>query len=1350
MQSVEALPARVPLRGGPAGRVLRTSRAARAPRAFRFGFPKAGPAGVKHGGPILVLSSARYGGVYVCHWIATAEMKTARRSPRLQENEPRRESVTMRHSASFVDRRRADDGEDDIRVPLITHHTRSHSVHVSLADQERRAANLTPAMQRSRSAAFGPDSPRRHRRTFSDPSRVVSAMAEELREPMSPAQRSPEKPKEAPAVSRSGVPVAVGRAQRACEHLRRQLVHLRSQPIALPSRAATTELIGSIPERCQSLLHSSLQAASWLCCAIATLVLVLVLVLIIWWNRAPAPTPRLQRVLLPATLLPGGINDFGASLPTPAHIWDDDDDDDPGAAGASGAAGAAGAAARRDGTSGVGGAPPARAPRTLRVCYVAAARWREPPDEPIEDSEGTLYGLVSTSISLHHNVTLVFLRPPTPPDVPPSSTQPEALAPADAAVARAVWPASVTLRRLHATAISPSRPTTQAAATSHRLLDWLDGAADDGMSSPRCDVAHFVDATAEALYPVIAQRQGLALSRTRLVLHVVAPLLWRLRRDSEMLATTEHAAAAHMERMAIQAAQPCRAATAHMCAAAGHGHSAPRALAAPQLLVYSGYLLVWLRAHGPHPRAHTAHLAPPPLALPPGARNFRTTCRIPEPSVRTNGKMRLVIGIDWRSPAEVAFIANTLTLLQRRWRDKRQGSTPPPWGRLHVHLTGRVASVGPRGGSGYPLAWPLSELSDEGAVGVSSFWGASGISSSQGAPGASSIAPGASSSQLFDGRATMRQLSLLHEWHVGMTLHPKGVRWIDLPTEEFGDASVLLLLPLLSSSAPLDLNLALSCRTPVLSLAVGGAPARLSATDGSRAAALVDVNATALAIRLDGLFRSDSTSPASAPAYSSLWARPAAAISDEGVRAWWRRWHAALAPPVSSTNSSSRHVVLGTAGDDNATLVNASSTRGGRNLCNGFRAAARAQPKRAPPQASLVVVVCARPASRPATLHLQASLARTLPAAETAVAALLPIATADQLLVLPESRGSCLRRHHRASAHDGDNATMEDGDGLLGGLNATLRQWTTVRLPLGRGVSCVEPARGSSVALGHVFGRIAKRVHTEYVLLLEAGTVVQPDALCALTAAAMSHMPSATADSHRPPAAAVDVSAERAFVPATRLWPSTTGVRASDVGPTLALPLGGPISVGTLRNTFGQVVLVRVATLKRLWRLETGGSGAPATHGAQRRTRGTSRGERCGELIWQLLARASLVGTAIEPVPFVLSDAVAPPTAADGGSAAAGETGCSQSYERHAADGRPMTLACVEVMALRPLLARRVDTAGWEEELAPHNGAPHNATALDLPVPLTQTSDAGQATWAPDVLDMTVVLAALQRLAGAS
>ena len=92
-------------------------------------------------------------------------------------------------------------------------------------------------------------------------------------------------------------------------------------------------------------------------------------------------------------------------------------------------------------------------------------------------------------------------------------------------------PLGVDVELLHSPLVAPSGPTAAAAARSHKLLEWLsrdaggEAARDD---APRCDVAHFVDALAEALYPVLAQRQRLALPQTLLVLHAIAPLLWRL------------------------------------------------------------------------------------------------------------------------------------------------------------------------------------------------------------------------------------------------------------------------------------------------------------------------------------------------------------------------------------------------------------------------------------------------------------------------------------------------------------------------------------------------------------------------------------------------------------------------------------------------------------------------------------------------------------------------------------------------------------------------------------------------------------------------------------------------------
>ena len=154
------------------------------------------------------------------------------------------------------------------------------------------------------------------------------------------------------------------------------------------------------------------------------------------------------------------------------------------------------------------------------------------------------------------------------------------------------------------------------------------------------------------------------------------------------------------------------------------------------------------------------------------------------------------------------------------------------------------------------------------------------------------------------------------------------------------------------------------------------------------------------------------------------------------------------------------------------------------------------------------------------------------------------------------------------------------------------------------------------------------------------------------------------------------------------------------------------MSVGALRNTYGKIALVSVSALRRLWRLEAhGASGAPGAA-----PRSASRGERCGELVWQLLSRASLSGTAVEPVPFALGDAPRPDVAYTGAESAPGS--CTDAS------------SCVEVMALRSLLSRRVATAGERLAVMPYAARRANRTSQ----------------WAPDALDMASVLAAMQHL----
>ena len=105
---------------------------------------------------------------------------------------------------------------------------------------------------------------------------------------------------------------------------------------------------------------------------------------------------------------------------------------------------------------------------------------------------------------------------------------------------------------------------------------------------------------------------------------------------------------------------------------------------------------------------------------------------------------------------------------------------------------------------------------------------------------------------------------------------------------------------------------------------------------------------------------------------------------------------------------------------------------------------------------------------------------------------------------------------------------------------------------------------------------------------------------------------------------------------------------------------------------------------------------------AEARTEASERGmrERCNELVWQLLSRASLSGTAVEPVPYALAEAIVPP-----------EEGA------------------VELMALRELLGSRIVTAGRDT----------TSEAVD--------EDKNETSWSPDALDMSVVLMALQGVA---
>eukprot|EP00966_Prymnesium_polylepis_P210595 4876401-Prymnesium_polylepis.1 len=158
----------------------------------------------------------------------------------------------------------------------------------------------------------------------------------------------------------------------------------------------------------------------------------------------------------------------------------------------------------------------------------------------------------------------------------------------------------VTVEVLPGAPLDSTAPATPpAAARSHAVLQWLlrprllrdlrdhaqprSGVGDAGSA---CDVVHLVDVAAEAYYALLAQRQRLALTTTALMLHVHAPLAWRLRRDGTPLSSPELAASLHMEREAIAAAPS---------------------------LVSSRYMVAWLDATGW--RRHDAAAFTPPLPL---------------------------------------------------------------------------------------------------------------------------------------------------------------------------------------------------------------------------------------------------------------------------------------------------------------------------------------------------------------------------------------------------------------------------------------------------------------------------------------------------------------------------------------------------------------------------------------------------------------------------------------------------------------------------------------------------------------------------------------------------------------
>ena len=323
---------------------------------------------------------------------------------------------------------------------------------------------------------------------------------------------------------------------------------------------------------------------------------------------------------------------------------------------------------------------------------------------------------------------------------------------------------------------------------------------------------------------------------------------------------------------------------------------------------------------------------------------------------------------------------------------------------------------------------------------------------------------------------------------------------------------------------------------------------------------------------------------------ASGWPRPTVAITDDAVHGWWSGWHSALLrgkhlgvtngdsssssgeassgePTSSSPSSSTPHGKEMPDEEKEDVKGSSSSSKGGPGLCKGTSGASQL------PSASIVMVVCSRPASRQAMWELRANLARAIPAAERAFDAVTsslpevaaggsPVSGAQMLLVLPETHASsCYRRRAAAGSrghNDGHtsgehtsgsfNGTDVDGpysasrintDGLLTGLRLT--NWGLVHVPLSnsRNLRCDRPGSSSSSlsesesgraaapsSLAAIFGRVVRRLKSEYALVLEARTIVAPDALCALARAAASAAAASAASAAYPKG---EEASERAF-----------------------------------------------------------------------------------------------------------------------------------------------------------------------------------------------------------------------------
>ena len=199
----------------------------------------------------------------------------------------------------------------------------------------------------------------------------------------------------------------------------------------------------------------------------------------------------------------------------------------------------------------------------MNVCIISRAAIWPPSKQPLEDAAATALGLAWIAHDLGHQITFLQLYPP-------STT-------AQAATIQHILPPGANFETLSPSSptMTPSLNSSRTASYSHQILQWLRmkdaklrgvshkaGVIRPRAHNTRCGVAHFVDATAEALYALLAQAQGLELQRTHLALHIVAPLEWILRRDSTALASVEVCEwSAHNQTLAISSAMdlPCLA-----------------------------------------------------------------------------------------------------------------------------------------------------------------------------------------------------------------------------------------------------------------------------------------------------------------------------------------------------------------------------------------------------------------------------------------------------------------------------------------------------------------------------------------------------------------------------------------------------------------------------------------------------------------------------------------------------------------------------------------------------------------------------------------------------------------------